>query len=108
MRTTHALLQVALGLMGSPERRHWGYDLMKRSGVRSGVLYPILQRMLQEGWLRDGWEDPTEIVEPRPPRRYYELTSKGCKELGGVINEAHTDPRFVPLLASIEGIPEWR
>ena len=56
MRKTHSLVQVAMGLMAEPDTRHWGYDLSKRSGVRSGVLYPTLQRMLDEGWLQDGWE----------------------------------------------------
>jgi DNA-binding PadR family transcriptional regulator len=43
----------------------------------SGVLYPMLTRMLDEGWVEDGWEDRTTIREKRPPRRYYVLTDKG-------------------------------
>ena len=56
MRRTYALIQVALALMDDPTGQHWGYDLSRRAGVRSGVLYPILHRMLDEGWLEDGWE----------------------------------------------------
>jgi PadR family transcriptional regulator, regulatory protein PadR len=69
--------------MSGPSRRHWGYDLLKLSGLRSGVLYPILRRMLEEGWLKDGWEDPAEITG-RPPRRYYELTEAGVVALGAL------------------------
>jgi PadR family transcriptional regulator PadR len=29
----------------------------------------MLTRMLDEGWVEDGWEDPTTIREKRPPRR---------------------------------------
>jgi PadR family transcriptional regulator PadR len=94
MRRTHALIQVALALMEDSTGRHWGYDLWKRAGVRSGVLYPILHRMLDEGWLEDGWEDPAQIREKRPPRRYYELTDEGKIKLGALLHEARNDARF--------------
>jgi hypothetical protein len=58
VRMTHALVQVAAALLDKPDERRWGYDVAKRAGVRSGVLYPMLTRMLNEGWLTDGWEDP--------------------------------------------------
>ncbi|HET9255493.1 MAG TPA: PadR family transcriptional regulator [Pseudonocardiaceae bacterium] len=97
MRKTHALVQVAMALLDEPASRHWGYELSKRSGVRSGVLYPMLTRMLTERWLTDGWEDPTTIQDKRPPRRYYELTSKGQQELGAVLQQARHDARFANL-----------
>lgn len=97
MRKTHALIQVAIALIDDPTVHHWGYQLSKKSGVRSGVLYPILTRMLHEGWLTDGWEDPNAIQEKRPPRRYYELTDEGKIALGGVLLEARSDARFVGL-----------
>jgi len=99
MRRTHALIQVVLALMDEPLERHWGYELSKRSGVRSGVLYPILGRMLDEGWLEDGWEDPSEIETSRPPRRYYRLTAEGTAALGAIRQEASTDNRFASLIA---------
>lgn len=98
MRKTYSLMQVALALMEDPLGRHWGYDLMKRARVRSGVLYPVLQRMLAAGWLSDGWEDPAEVEGRRPPRRYYRLTDRGRRELGAVLESAQTDDRFIPLL----------
>jgi PadR family transcriptional regulator, regulatory protein PadR len=83
-RRTKALVEVAFAIMETPDERLWGYDLSKRSGVRSGVLYPMLARMLDDGWLTDGWEDPTNIAEKRPPRRYYELTDLGRLELAAL------------------------
>ena len=97
MRRTHALIQMAIALLDVPTGRHWGYQLSKASGVRSGVLYPILTRMVQEGWLTTRWEDPSTIEERRPPRRYYELTNQGRLALGGVLAEARRDTRFVGL-----------
>jgi PadR family transcriptional regulator PadR len=77
MRKTKALLAVAAALLNQPDARHWGYELGKRAGIRSGVLYPILSRLHAEGWISDGWEDATTITDKRPPRRYYELTDAG-------------------------------
>jgi PadR family transcriptional regulator PadR len=99
MRKTHALVQVALALMETPRERHWGYDLSRRAGVRSGALYPILHRMLDEGWLTDGWEEIPVDRKKRPPRRYYELTDLGLTELGGLVASAQTDRRFAGLAA---------
>jgi len=100
MRRTYALVQVALALMDDACGRHWGYELSKRSGVRSPVMYGILQRMLDEGWLADGWEEQAQTGRAkRPPRRYYELTDAGKIELGAVIAEARRDARFRALTA---------
>lgn len=102
MRKTHASVQTALALMARPDARHWGYDLTKRAGVRSGVLYPVLTRMLNEGWLSDGWEDPATIESRRPPRRYYVVTEQGRKALTELLDEAREDPRFSALLQTEE------
>ncbi len=80
MRRTKAQLLVAEALLGDPGGRHYGYDLGRRAGVRSGVLYPMLNRWFELGWLTDGWENPAEVVG-RPPRRFYELTDEGRRGL---------------------------
>lgn len=96
MRTTYTLVQVALVLMADPAAKHWGYELGKQASVRSGVLYPMLTRMLAEGWLSDGWEDTTTI-HGRPPRRYYQLTDQGRLALGAIVDKARSDARFTNL-----------
>jgi PadR family transcriptional regulator PadR len=93
MRKTQALVRIASALLAEPGSKRWGYDLMQESGVRSGALYPILRRLLDDGLLSDGWEDPTKI-SGRPPRRYYELTELGLRELGALLAEARHDARF--------------
>jgi PadR family transcriptional regulator PadR len=87
---------VALALMADPLGKHWGYELSKAAGVRSGVLYPMLSRLLADGLLTDGWEDPATI-QGRPPRRYYEVTDEGRLRLGGLLREASQDRRFTNL-----------
>lgn len=98
---THSLIKVLDAMMMEPTARHWGYELSRRSGVRSGVLYPILQRMLAEGWLTDGWEDAAEISRRRPPRRYYQLTGEGEQRVRAILDEAATDARFATPLGRI-------
>ena len=94
MRVTHALVEVALVIMGRPDDQLWGYELSRQAGVRSGVLYPILHRMLDEGWLVDGWEELDPAIDKRPPRRYYRLTEEGARQLGAVLQKAEKDTRF--------------
>jgi PadR family transcriptional regulator, regulatory protein PadR len=85
---------LALVLMADPYGRHWGYELGKKAGLRSGVVYPALSRMLEDGWLSDGWEESWEGDRKRPPRRYYEITDKGRHELAALVATAQTDRRF--------------
>lgn len=97
MRLTHATVHVALALMSDPGGQHWGYDLSRRTHVRSGVLYPILQRMLDHGWLTDGWEPGPDPRRPR--RRYYRLTDEGHRGLGALLDAAARDSRFLAVFA---------
>lgn len=72
-------------MLDASQDRLWGYQLCVASGVRSGILYPMLRRMLEAGWLVDGWEDPRELDGTRPPRRYYRLTTLGASELREIV-----------------------
>jgi PadR family transcriptional regulator, regulatory protein PadR len=101
MRHTGSLAAVAIVLMTDTDDRHWGYELSKKSDLRSGVLYPILARMLSAGWLTDGWEDPVTVASGRPPRRYYQLTDRGRIELGAVVSEAR---KRAPVRTAIRAI----
>lgn len=82
MRKTRALSLVAGALLQAPNTRHYGYELSRHTGVRPGVMYPILNRLLEAGWLADNWEDDTETSGGRPPRRYYTVTDEGREQLG--------------------------
>lgn len=100
MNFTHSLAVVAVAVLQMEQEgdgRLWGYALTKRSGVRSGVLYPQLDRMLGEGWLEDHWE-PQEDAKKRPPRRYYTLTDEGRLNLGAIAKRAEREQRFSPMI----------
>ena len=90
-------MQVAMVMLEDPYGQHWGYELSRRSGVRSGVLYPILTRMSSQGWVGDGWESE-DSARGRPKRRYYTLTDDGRAALAGLVETGRKEARFRPLL----------
>ncbi len=91
MRRTKSFLRVANAILTDPGARRWGYELGRQAHVRSGRLYPMLTKMLDRGWLVDGWEEPHEHrPERRPARRYYRLTVKGHRALLERVNGAGT------------------
>ncbi|MFG1820624.1 PadR family transcriptional regulator [Kribbella sp. NPDC049174] len=76
MKITNALERVLRVLLDDPDARHWGYDLMKTAGLKSGTLYPLLSRLQDEGYVESRWEEPTGD-RPGPIRKYYVLTEDG-------------------------------
>jgi PadR family transcriptional regulator PadR len=91
-RRTRALTQVAITMMEDPTKTFYGYELAIDSDVRAGSLYPILTRMLERGWVTDGWEDKAAAnAEKRPPRRHYRLTGEGRAALAEVVAAARTE-----------------
>jgi PadR family transcriptional regulator len=46
--------------------------------TQEGTLYPLLSKMRRDGLLDYEWQES----EAGPPRKYYELTTKGKSQLG--------------------------
>lgn len=55
----------------------YGYDLSRATELRSGTLYPILQRLHEQGYLHAEWESSPPTG--RPPRHLYRLTEAGLR-----------------------------
>jgi transcriptional regulator len=51
--------------------------------VEEGSLYPALQRLLLQGWVRAEWK----ISETNRRARFYTLTSAGRKQLGMEVSQ---------------------
>jgi len=63
--------------MAQPNDWHYGYDISRETGLKSGTLYPILMRLASNHWLETRWEEG----EPgRPQRHMYRLTGDGKDE----------------------------
>jgi PadR family transcriptional regulator PadR len=78
MRISGPTLAVLTLLVGRATNWHYGYDLSKVTGLKSGTLYPILTRLHDGGWLETQWQEATE--PGRPPRHLYRLTPSGLTE----------------------------
>ncbi len=51
--------------------------------VEEGSLYPALQRLLLQGWVKAEWK----ITETNRRARYYKLTAAGRRQLGIEVSE---------------------
>jgi PadR family transcriptional regulator, regulatory protein PadR len=51
--------------------------------VEEGSLYPALQRLLLQGWVKAAWR----MTETNRRARYYTLTASGRKQLGIELSE---------------------
>jgi len=77
--TTVILQAVANGYL-------YGFDIIDITGMPGGTVYPALRRLEEAGHLASTWEKPSIAqAEPRPPRKYYELTRAGREALGEAV-----------------------
>jgi DNA-binding PadR family transcriptional regulator len=60
----------------------YGFDIIDRTGLPSGTVYPALATLTRKALVRSRWEsEDLARAEARPRRRYYELTRAGAVEL---------------------------
>jgi PadR family transcriptional regulator PadR len=107
MRHTPSSVAVGRALLEEPDRARWGYELRQVLGMPSGVLYPILRRMVVSGWLSLWPEDPETILGGRRPRKYVRLTEEGRTELDLWLAQADEDSRFsLDLVVEVGRVPD--
>ncbi|MGD6749144.1 helix-turn-helix transcriptional regulator [Streptomyces sp. BH105] len=76
IRLTRPTLEVIKVLMASTsDDPAWGLKICMEADLGSGTVYPILDRLLDHGWVTS--RNESEPHPSRPPRRYYELTAVG-------------------------------
>lgn len=66
---------VLLALLDAYPQPTYGYDLSTITGLKSGTLYPILQRLHERDLLSAEWQQSPH--EGKPPRHIYTLTATG-------------------------------
>jgi PadR family transcriptional regulator PadR len=86
-RMTTQTLAVLSTMLGDEDADWYGLDLSKRSGLKPGTIYPILDRLLKAGWLDRRWEDVDPVAEGRPRRRLYRLTAVGAPAARRALDE---------------------
>ncbi|MBT9333271.1 PadR family transcriptional regulator [Paracidobacterium acidisoli] len=93
LRLSPQTLLVLDAFLQEPREWSYGYDISRRTGLKSGTLYPILMRMAERKLLETSWET---AEEGRPPRHLYRLTVEGM----GFARE-HRLPRAAGRLAAL-------
>ena len=84
---------VLSALLSSYPAQTYGYDLSKATDLKSGTLYPILQRLHEQGYLEADWEpSPHEGKPPRQPqpllRQAVDVARERREEERGVLRGA--------------------
>jgi PadR family transcriptional regulator, regulatory protein PadR len=75
---TPRLAKLLRVFLEDPAQPHYGYELMRETGLKSGSLYPGLIMLEKHGWLTAGKEDIDPHVAGRPPRRSYTITAEAA------------------------------
>ncbi len=81
----------------------YGYELISRLeeypilSAKESTIYPLLRRLMKEGFLTSFWRD---IAEGLPPRKYYSVTPQGRAYLEAMSAEWEN---LVTAMAGIKG-----
>jgi DNA-binding PadR family transcriptional regulator len=79
----------------------YGFDIMDRTDLPSGTVYPALSRLERDGYVKSQWEDLARAHgDRRPPRRYYRVTAQGERALVEALERFHALKRTGLLLRS--------
>lgn len=92
-RTTLAVLEAFLD--AGPLTRLYGLEIMRLADIKSGTLYPILERLEEAGWISGEWGDDSS----GPRRRYYTLTGEGAREASAAVLKRWQSTKLRPGLA---------
>jgi PadR family transcriptional regulator, regulatory protein PadR len=76
-RVTRQMLQVLAAMLEDPSAELYGMELIEKTGLKSGTLYPVLARLERAKWLTSNWETTDPKAAGRPRRRFYRLTAEG-------------------------------
>ena len=92
IRRSRQTLTLLAALLEAPLDWQYGYDLSRRTELKSGTLYPILMRLAERGWLETKWE----IEESGRPRHMYRLTADGRRRARASERECDALPLLKP------------
>jgi PadR family transcriptional regulator PadR len=93
-RKTAAIQTVLAVFSKRPEAELYGYEICQVTGLKSGTVYPILNRLVDAGWAKARVEPRVKNLD-RPPRTYYRLTDMGRRRVASGIGKppVTTGPR---------------
>src|SRR4051812_40426179 len=77
-RPSRQTLAVLQAMLQDPTGMHYGLELSKQCGLASGTIYPLLNRLEDDGLVVSDWEQIDPKQEGRPRKRFYQLTGAGA------------------------------
>lgn len=81
----------------------YGYEIINQLesrpilAAKESTIYPLLRRLMKDGYLSSFWQETTEGL---PPRKYYAITPQGREYLDAITGE------WDDLLAAIDTMRE--
>lgn len=72
------------------KKTYYGYEILQKLNkypvitAKESTIYPLLRRLLKDGYLSSTWQETTEGL---PPRKYYAITNKGEEYLEAMSHE---------------------
>ena len=94
--TSSATAKVLKQFLEDPSAEQYGFGLMRATGLPSGSVYPILDRLERIGWVKSYDEAIDEKEAGRPSRRLYQLTPEGQVEAREALTQFCRDLGWVP------------
>lgn len=77
-RMTPQTRRVLTTFLKDPNAELYGRQVCAATSLDPGTVYPILNRMVDAGWMASRWEERPAITgRGRPARHYFRLTSDG-------------------------------
>ena len=64
----------------------YAFRVCAMTGLKSGTVSPILERLAEARWTRDRWERLDVSREGRPARHYHRLTAAGERAARAAVN----------------------
>jgi PadR family transcriptional regulator PadR len=98
VRMSGPALKLLRLLLENPQEGRSGASISKTTGLGSGTMYPLLQRLEIAKWIEGKWEDVDPSEVGRPKRRLYKLTPSGQVEAMKALTEYQI---------SVPGVPAW-
>jgi PadR family transcriptional regulator PadR len=98
VRMSGPTLKLLTLFLENPQEGRSGAAISKATGLGSGTMYPLLQRLEIAKWIKGKWEDVEPSEVGRPKRRLYKLTRSGQVEAKKALQEYHI---------SVPGVLAW-
>ncbi len=88
-------------LQALADGHHYGFDVIDRTGLASGTVYPALSTLARKRFVESRWEAAGSAhSDGRPRRKYYRVTAEGSDALREAMQRFQSIGLRTPVVAS--------